>query len=240
MAIVSGMHPAERLRGLKSIKLQGKTIVLGVTGSIAAVECVKLAHELIRHGAEVHAVFTRSATEILHPNALQYATGNPVVTLITGSMEYLKMCGRDGKADLLLIAPCTSNTISKIAQGIDDSTVTTYAANALGSGIPILVAPAAHESMMDNPAVAANVRRLQELRVELVEPKREEEKAKMADVETIVAHVIRRLGPKDLVDMRVLVVAGSTVEPIDDVRVVTNRSTGGTGIELAKVAFEHG
>src|SRR2546426_919499 len=150
MAIVSGMHPADRLRGLKSIKLQGKTIVLGVTGSIAAVECVKLAHELIRHGAEVHVVLTRSATEILHPNALQYATGNPVVTQITGSMEYLQMCGRDGKADLLLIAPCTSNTISKIAQGIDDSTVTTYAANALGSGIPILVAPAAHESMMDN------------------------------------------------------------------------------------------
>src|SRR3989454_783557 len=146
MAIVRGMHPAERLRGVKSIKLQGKTIVLGVTGSIAAVECVKLAHELIRHGAEVHAVFTRSATEIIHPNALQYATGNPVVTQITGSMEYLEMCGRDGKADLLLIAPCTSNTISKIAQGIDDSTVTTYAANALGSGIPILVAPAAHES----------------------------------------------------------------------------------------------
>ena len=240
MAIVSGMHPAERLRGLKSLKLQGKTIVLGVTGSIAAIESVKLAHELIRHGADVYAVLTRSATEILHPNALQYATGHPVVTQITGSMEYLEMCGRDGKADLLLIAPCTSNTISKIAQGIDDTTVTTYAANALGSGIPIIVAPAAHESMMDNPAVAANVRRLQELRIELLEAKHEEEKAKMADVETIVAHVIRRLGPKDLVDMRVLVVAGSTVEPIDDVRVVTNRSTGGTGIELAKVAFEHG
>src|SRR5205809_854129 len=211
------MHPAERLRGVKSIKLQGKTIVLGVTVSIAAVECVKLAHELIRHGAEVHAVFTRSATEILHPNALQYATGHPGETQITGPMEYLEMCGRDGKADLLLIAPCTSNTIGKIAQGIDDSTVTTYAANALGSGIPILIAPAAHESMMDNPAVAANVRRLQELRVELVEPKREEDKAKMADIETIVARVIRRLGPKDLLDMRVLVVAGSTVEPIDDV-----------------------
>ena len=69
------------------MKLQGKTIVLGITGSIAAVETVKLAHELIRHGAEVHAVLTRSATEIVHPNALQFATGNPVVTAITGSME---------------------------------------------------------------------------------------------------------------------------------------------------------
>src|SRR5207253_4865702 len=195
------MHPAERLRGLKSLKLQGKTIVLGVTGSIAAVECVKLAHELIRHGAEVHAVFTRSATEIIHPNALQYATGNPVVTQITGSMEYLEMCGRDGKADLLLIAPCTANTMGKIAQGIDDTTVTTYAANALGTGIPILLAPAAHESMIDNPAVAANVRRLRELGIEFVDPRREEDKAKMADVETIVARVLRRLGPRDLQDM---------------------------------------
>jgi len=234
------MHPADRLRGRKSMKLQGKTIVLGVTGSIAAVETVKLAHELIRHGAEVHAVLTRSATEIVHPNALQFATGNPVVTAITGSMEYLTMCGRDGKANLLLIAPCTANTMGKIAQGIDDTTVTTYAANALGSGIPILLAPAAHESMMDNPAAAANIRRLRELGVELVEAKREEDKAKMADVETIVARVLRRLGPRDLQDMRVLVVAGATVEPIDDVRVVTNRSTGGTGIELAKAAFEHG
>src|SRR3989441_6987646 len=234
------MHPAERLRGARTLSPQGKTIVLGVTGSMAAGETVKFAHEPTRRGAEVCAVLSRSAAEIIQPTALQYATGPPVVTAITGAMEYLEMCGRDGKADLLLIAPCTSNTIGKIAHGIDDSTVTTYAANALGSGIPIIVAPAAHESMMDNPAVAANVRRLQELRIQLLEAKREEEKAKMADVETIVAHVIRRLGPKDLVDMRVLVVAGSTVEPIDDVRVVTNRSTGGTGIELAKVAFEHG
>ena len=139
------MHPAERLRGVKSLKLQGKTIVLGVTGSIAAVETVRLAHELIRHGADVHAVLTRSATTILHPNALQYATGHPVVTEITGAMEYLEMCGRDGRADLLLIAPCTANTIGKIAQGIDDSTVTTYATNALGYGIQIIVAPAANE-----------------------------------------------------------------------------------------------
>ncbi len=234
------MHPAERLRGTRSLKLQDKTIVLGVTGSIAAVESVKLAHELIRHGAAVHAVLTRSATTIIHPNALEYATGRPVVTEITGTMEYLEMCGRDGKADLLLIAPCTANTMGKIAHGIDDSTVTTYAANALGSGIPILLAPAAHESMMDNPAVVANVRRLKELGVETIDSKREEGKAKMADADAIVARVIRRLGPKELLDVRVLVVTGATVEPIDDVRVVTNRSTGGTGMELARVAYEHG
>ncbi len=234
------MHPAERIHGAKSLKLQGKTIVLGVTGSIAAVESVKLARELIRHGADVHAVLSRAATAIVHPNALHFATGNSVVTELDGSVHYLEMCGKDGKADLLLIAPATSNTISKIANGIDDTAVTTYAVNALGAGIPILLAPAAHETMMDNPIVQANVRRLQDLGVEFIDPKREEDKAKMADIEVIVARVLRRLGPRDLLGTRVLVVAGATIEPIDDVRVVTNRSTGETGVELAKVAYEHG
>ena len=234
------MHPADRIRGAKGLKLQGKTIVLGVTGSIAAVETVKLARELIRQGADVHAVLSKSAIAIVHPNALQFATGHDVDTQLDGSMRYLQMCGKDGKADLLLIAPCTSNTISKIANGIDDTTVTTYAVNALGSGIPILIAPAAHETMMDNPAVLENLRKLRGLGVDFVEPKREESKAKLADTDEIVARVIRGLGPGDLKGKAVLVIAGSTVEPIDDIRVVSNRSSGGTGLELARSAFEHG
>ncbi len=238
--MVRAMHPADRIRGAKSLKLQGKTIVLGVTGSIAAVETVKLARELIRHGADVHAVLSKSATAIVHPNALQVATGHEVDIQLDGSMKYLEMCGKEGKADLLLIAPCTSNTLSKIANGIDDTTVTTYAVNALGAGIPILIAAAAHETMMDNPAVQENVRKLRALDVEFVEPKREESKAKLADLDEIVARVIRRLGPRDLVGKKVLVIAGSTVEPIDDIRIVSNRSSGGTGVEIARAAFEHG
>ena len=214
--------------------------MLGVTGSIAAVECVRLARELIRHGADVHAVMSSSASSIVHPNALQFATGHDVVTELDGSMSYLEMCGKGGKADLLLIAPSTSNTISKIATGIDDTTVTTYAVNALGTGIPILVAPAAHETMMKNPLVVANVRRLRDLGVKFIDPKWEEDKAKMADLEAIVARTVRLLGPRDLEGKRVLVIAGATAEPIDDVRVVTNRSTGATGLELAKAAYERG
>ncbi len=234
------MHPADRIRGAKSAKLQGKTIVLGVTGSIAAVETVKLARELIRHGADVHAVLSKSATAIVHPNALQFATGHEVDTQLDGSMRYLEMCGTGGKADLLLVAPCTSNTLGKIANGIDDTTVTTYAVNALGAGIPILVAPAAHATMVDNPAVQENARKLRTLGVEFVEPKREESKAKLADIDEIVARVIRRLGPRDLEGKRVVVIAGSTVEPIDDIRIISNRSSGATGVELARAAFEHG
>src|SRR5436853_6249778 len=105
------MHPADRLRGRKSMKLQGKTIVLAITGSIPAVETVKLAHELIRHGAEVHVVLTRSATEIAHHNALLYATGYAVVRAMSGSIEDRTMCGRGGKANLLRVAPCTANTM---------------------------------------------------------------------------------------------------------------------------------
>src|SRR5207244_12732182 len=102
----------------------------------------------------------------------------------------------------------TANTMGKIAQGIDDTTVTTYATNALGSGIPILLAPAAHESMMDNPAVAANVRRLRELGLEFVDPRRDEDKAKMADVDTIVAPVVRRPRPRALQEVAVRLVGG--------------------------------
>jgi len=234
------MHPAKRILASTSQKLAGKTIVLGVTGSIAAVKTVELARELIRHGAEVRPVMTRGATEILHPNALWFATGIPPVTALDGSMDYLAMVGAGGRAHLLLVAPCTANTISKIATGVDDSTVTTYATNALGSGIPILIAPAAHESMMANPIVAENLGKLRGLGVDVVEPKLEEEKAKLADIDEIVARVIRKLGPADLVGKRVLVIAGSTMEPVDDIRVITNRSSGATGIEIAKAAFEHG
>jgi phosphopantothenoylcysteine decarboxylase/phosphopantothenate--cysteine ligase len=110
----------------------------------------------------------------------------------------------------------------------------------LGSGIPLLIAPAAHETMMDNPSVVENIRKLRSLDVEFVEPKREESKAKLADLDEIVARVIRRLGPRDLLGKRVLVIAGSTVEPIDDIRIVSNRSSGATGVALAQAAFEHG
>jgi len=234
------MHPSRRIHAVKSEKLKGKQVVLAITGSIAAVETVKLARELIRHGAEVVPVLSKDATEIVHPNALHFATGREPILRIDGSVPYIELVGTDGTADLLLIAPATSNTVAKVATGIDDTVVTTFAQNALGAGIPILIAPAMHETMYNNPLIAAHIRTLEKLGVEFVTPKFEEEKAKLADTEEIVERVIRRIGTRELEGKRVVVVTGSTVEPIDDVRVVTNRTSGETGVELAKAAFEKG
>jgi phosphopantothenoylcysteine decarboxylase/phosphopantothenate--cysteine ligase len=234
------MHPSQRIYCTKSEKLKGKRIVLGITGSIAAVEDVKLIRELIRHGADVVPVMSRESTRIVHPNSIHFASGKIPIIEIDGSVPYVDLCGEGGSASLLLIAPSTANTISKIACGIDDTPVTTFATTAMGSDVPIMIAPAMHESMYTNPTVAVNLDMLRKVGVEFIEPKFAEEKAKMADMEDIVAAVIRRLGPHDLDDKRVVVIAGSTEQPIDDVRAITNRSSGGTGIELAKSAYERG
>ncbi|MFQ5838417.1 MAG: bifunctional phosphopantothenoylcysteine decarboxylase/phosphopantothenate--cysteine ligase CoaBC [Thermoplasmata archaeon] len=234
------MHPSEAIRASEGEELLGKTIVLGVCGSIAAVETVKLARELIRHGADVYPVMTDAARIIIHPNALEFATGRVPVQQLDGSVQHVDLCGSRGNADLLLLAPATANTISKMAQGIDDTAVTTFATTALGSGLPIIVAPAMDVSMYDHPILKENMEKLRGLNVEFVEPLLEEEKAKLADTEVLTAHVIRKLGPTDMKGKRVLIIAGATEEPLDDVRVLTNRSTGETGLELARAAFLRG
>lgn len=238
--IEPNVHPAERIRGAKGGKLRDRKVVLGITGSIAAVKCVELIRELIRHGADVYPVMSREALGIVTPDAIEFGAGRRPVTQLTGDMSYLRLCGKGGEADLLLIAPCTANTLSKIAVGVDDTTVTTFATNALGSGIPIVLAPAMHESMYDQPIVKENAERLRGLGVEILEPVMAEDKAKLADVETIVAHVVRRLGGGELRGKNVVVIAGATAEPVDDVRVITNVSTGATGVALAVEAFDRG
>lgn len=223
-----------------SNSLEGKTIVLGITGSIAAVRCVELARELRRHGASVHAVMTQAAQKIIHPEAMRYATGNPVITEITGDVEHVEFCGIGGKASLLLIAPCTANTIGKLAHGIDDTPVTTFATTAFGSRIPIMIVPAMHGSMYDHPIVIENTGKLTELGVEFVNPVMEEGAAKIAEKEEIVLRVERALGGKSLAGKRILITGGATAEGIDPIRILTNRASGKTGIELALLAFRRG
>jgi phosphopantothenoylcysteine decarboxylase/phosphopantothenate--cysteine ligase len=220
--------------------LSGKTVVLAVTGSIAAVETVKLAHALRRRGAEVQGIMTEAAAGIIHPDALTYATGRPVVTRITGLVEHVLYCGEGGAADLLLIAPCTANTIAKIACGIDDTPVTTFATTALGRGMPVVVAPAMHESMYCHPGVAENLARLRSWGIDVIDPKIEDGKAKVADNEVIVLHAERAVMGRPLAGKRVLVTSGACAEPLDDVRVLTTKSTGQMGRAFALEAFRLG
>lgn len=223
-----------------SKSLDGKTIVLGITGSIAAVRCVELARELRRQGADVHAVMTDAARKIIHPESMLYATSNSVITEITGNVEHVEFCGIGGKASLLLIAPCTANTIGKIAHGIDDTPVTTFATTAFGSGIPIMIVPAMHESMYDHPIVIENVGKLTDLGVEFINPVTEEGAAKIAGKEEIVLRVERAVGKKTLSGKRIIITGGATADAIDPIRILTNRASGKTGIELALEAFRRG
>ena len=116
------MHPSDEIKGIKSKILLNKKIILGITGSIASVENIKLSRELIRHGAEVIPVMSKASTKIIHPDSLEFATGKKPILELTGKTEHVSYCGRvKEKANMLLISPCTANTISKIAHGIDDN-----------------------------------------------------------------------------------------------------------------------
>jgi phosphopantothenoylcysteine decarboxylase/phosphopantothenate--cysteine ligase len=234
------MHSTLWIKGTKSKSLEGKTVVLAVTGSIAAVRVVELARELIRNGANVYAVMSEAATRILHPDALHYATGHEVITDITGGVEHVGMCGMQGMADLLLIAPATANTISKIAMGIDDTPVTTFATTAIGSGMPTIVVPAMHQSMYDHPAVHSNLEKLGSYDISLVGPRVEEGIAKIASNDDIVLAVERQLMGKKLAGKKIVLTSGATAEAIDPIRILTNRASGKTGQELAREAFRRG
>jgi phosphopantothenoylcysteine decarboxylase/phosphopantothenate--cysteine ligase len=235
------MHPAEELRGKKNNKLLHKRIVLGVTGSIAAVESIKLARELIRHGATVYPVMTPAAIRIIHPDALEFATSHKPVIQLTGQTEHVSWCGLvQDPVDLLLISPCTANTISKIARGIDDTPVTTCATTAIGSRVPILLVPAMHLSMYDHKIVQKNIDICKEHGVLFIDPFISGNKAKLPEVDEIVETVIRTIGKRDLLNKKILIIGGATAEPIDDIRLLTNRSSGKTAVFLGINAFERG
>ena len=215
-------------------------VALGVTGSIAAVKTVELAHELRRQGATVRALTTPDATGIIHPWALEFATEQPVVTEITGAVEHVELCGREGWADVLLIAPATANTVGKIAAAVDDTPVTTAATTAVGAGLPVVIAPAMHEPMYDHPGVVDALDRLEEWGIQFVAPRLEEGKAKIADSSAIVTELARAATPDSLAGRTIVVTAGATTESIDPIRTLSNRASGQTGRAVARACYARG
>ncbi len=238
-------HPSKDIVESKGTILRGKIICMCLTGSVAVVSSPIVARELMRLGAEVICIMSKAATELINPTLMEWATGNKVITNLTGAVEHVYLAGDRprsvGKADLILICPATANTISKIACGIDDTPVTTVASTAFGSSIPIVIVPAMHESMYRHPILEKNERKLREYGVEIIGPRISEGKAKIARIDDIIDRVIDLLVTnKDLEGKKVLITAGPSQEAIDSVRYVSNKSSGRMGIELAKEASARG
>ncbi|MDD5317154.1 MAG: bifunctional phosphopantothenoylcysteine decarboxylase/phosphopantothenate--cysteine ligase CoaBC [Candidatus ainarchaeum sp.] len=235
------MHSSKSITGSSGRALSGKKICLCVTGSVAAARSADLARELMRNGAEVHCVMSGSAQRLVGAELLHWATGNPVVTALSGDCEHVNLCGEaGGKADLLVVAPCTANTLGKIANGIDDTTVTTFASTALGSSTPVILVPAMHASIYQNPFVSENVGKLRERGVTVMQPELCEGKAKFPDVRDVALECARALSRLPLKGKRVLVTAGATREFFDDVRFISNPGTGRMGAALAAEAYAQG
>lgn len=235
------MHPSRAIRSARSELLAGKRVVIGVSGSIAAIEIPRVARELIRHGADVRVVMSAEATRLLTPEAVEFATGHPPITALTGAVEHVtEMAPGPERADLLLLAPATANTLSKVAHGIDDTPVTSFASVALGGGVPVLAAPAMHADMARNPAVMDSLERLARFGVGIIAPRSDEGEEKIPTPEEVAAEVLHRLAAGPWSGRRVLVIGGASREKIDDVRSVTNESSGETAVALARQAYYRG
>lgn len=236
------MHPAEILRNSgKNGRFAGRHVLICVTGSIAAVEDVRLVREFLRQGADVTVAMTECATRIVHPEALWFASGKKVITTLDGDVQHVALCGSaPGGADAILVAPCSADMISKIATGICDDAVSTMLVTAIGAKKPVLIAPSMHGDMWENRIIQENLEKLKSMGITIVGPRIEEGKAKMADIESIVFATGRNLMGGDLDGRKITVIGGATAEPIDSVRSITNMSTGGSAVALAKEAYLRG
>ena len=231
------MHPSHDIRGTKGTELAERKIALCVTGSVAAAKCPELARELMRRGANVRVVMSPHATRLITPQLMHWATGNEVIAELTGKLEHVELAQW---ADLILTAPATANTLSKVACAIDDTPVTSVISVALGLGKPVVMVPAMHASMYQHKLLQENLARLRLAGIHVLEPRLEEGRAKLPGVQEIISFVIESLGPRDMQSMRVLVTAGPTIEPIDPIKLITNRSSGKMGIVVARAAAARG
>ena len=223
----------------------GRHVVLGVAGGIASYKSCILARRLVEAGARVDVVLTRSAAEFVRPLTFEALTGRRVLSSLWEPGAALAHIRLAQEADLLIVAPATANLIARLAQGIADDLLTTLL---LARTAPLLLAPAMNDEMFANAATQANLALLSRAGTSLVGPEvgalaegPSERPGRMSDPDTILAHAARLMrarGP--LAGRTVVVTAGPTREPIDPVRVVTNRSSGRMGYRLAEAAWERG
>jgi len=225
-------HPSLDIVGTYGSELSGKRIVLCVAGSVAVYKAIELARLLMRHGGNVVCVESYAATKLIKPDYFKWATGNDVITKLTGDLEHIDVADYR-RSDLIIVYPGTANTLGKLANGIDDTPVSTVLTVGFGSHIPIVMGLAMHAAMYDNKAVRKNIDFLKG-KVDFVSPVMIEGKAKAAEPEDVLEFVLKKFGFSSVLHKkRILMTAGPTVEYIDPVRVVTNLSSGKTGVLLA-------
>jgi phosphopantothenoylcysteine decarboxylase/phosphopantothenate--cysteine ligase len=236
-------HPSKDIVASEGKEIFGKKIVLCITGSVAAYKAIELSRMLMRHGADVHVVMSKSAHMATSPDIMNWATGNDVVTKLTGNLEHVVLADVN-TSDLILVYPCTANTIGKMANGIDDTTVASVLSVALGTTLPILVAPAMHGPMYTNQIIRQNIERLKGIGVKFLGPCLTEGKAKIIEPGLVLQSVIQELTKNrfslSLAGKNILITNGSTAEHIDPIRVITNLSSGKMGNAIANEAERAG
>lgn len=226
--------------------LKGKTVVLGVTGSIAAYKMANVASMLVKLHADVHVIMTENACQFITPVTFETLTGNKcmVDTFDRNFQFHVAHISIAKKADVLLVAPASANVIGKLANGIADDMLTT---TAMACTCQKIVAPAMNTNMYHNPILQDNLKKLEGYGFTVIAPEkgvlacRDIGDGKMPSEDVLVGYILREIAhEKDLAGMKVIVTAGSTQESVDPVRYITNHSTGKMGYELAKAAMLRG
>ena len=232
-------HPSLDIVESYGVELSGKRIVLCVAGSVAAYKAIELARLLMRHGADVTCVASNAVTKLVKPDYFKWATGNDVITKLTGDLEHIRLADYN-QSDLIIVYPATANTLGKLANGIDDTPISTILTVGFGSKIPILMCLAMHASMYDNAAVRKNIEFLKN-KIGFLSPQMIESKAKAPEPEDVLEHVLEKFGVSPILkNKKILMTAGPTIEYLDPVRVITNQSTGKTGVLLASQLISAG
>jgi phosphopantothenoylcysteine decarboxylase/phosphopantothenate--cysteine ligase len=224
--------------------IKGKQIVVGITGGIAAYKAADLVRQFRKRDAAVDVIMTRNAQHFVTPLTFQTISCHPVFTDLFGNYQpEISHIALADKADILIIAPATANIIAKIASGLADDLLSTVA---LATTAPLLIAPAMNTKMWENPITQDNVKKLKERTITIVDPSTGElacgyeGKGRLAEIEDIVDKTLDILTPKDLHGERILITAGPTHEPIDPIRMLTNRSSGKMGYALAEASYRRG
>ena len=225
-------HPANNVIP-KGDYLKGKNIWLGITGSVSCVETIGITRELLRYGANVTIVANRAALELVGEKALEFACGKPIIKEITGQVEHVIAAY---EADLLMISPCCATSLGKMANGIGDNPPMLVALTCIGAKTPIVVTPAMDKNMANSKIVQKNIKAVRKFAT-IIDPLMIEGKAKLPSKERIVAEVCKMAGPRKLTGKKILIIGGGSSEPIDDVRVITNKSSRFMATSLSETAF---